>query len=1612
MTTSCNDVKKIFIENSCCENQMGTIAACRDVTLSNVHVDDLNVNGLGLLDRLMTDGTNSNYNRELVTDIVEEVQRNYDILGAERYIVQKDRARRRLENNVLYDYIVCGAGSAGAGTAYRLAKNHDKRVLVVERGEKRTRLYRQRGNRNAAYMSREYGNVYNTQLSHGPIENSNMVSGWNVKPDGPYPNYTYPVSGFTTTFSPSDPRMMGGASTFNGGVSHLMSDWVLEKMFSRARVAVDWSVWNDVKNSLKKEHLRSPNYYVKYQGEVLGETFENTSVPWIESVKHYADKYAEFTPYMEYGMGGTVPENGGTRGVFDHRYTFASGFSKNFGSAIWLEEFENGNDNLDIIYDAMCDKIMFDTSGTTPVANNVSLKIYDSIGNLEFGNLVSLGKDQTALLKEGGKVVLAGNIYQTPAILERSGIGDPDVLSEAGIPLLVDNAHVGNNLHNNIYLRPSIYAETSILGPTNDKLMFASEYDPRSLGTFSQNIASTVRSNSNRGSVKIAWRTGGSAASGIDDIECHGLRTRGSTHINPNNHFLSMTSNGWENNGASEDERNKHGLVECYQHVYDFVSGRVGKSAKYKYGTGRKANGMLASVQMTPETNMSFSLNEDSVAGLVADPVTGVYVSSGVGGDISTRTRDEIATSLQSMAQDSIHWSGTASLGPVLDEKFAVRGVEGVHVSDSSSMNMAYPYNNWISTAMMGHYVGSIILSNRSPPEIPMLDSTMNTLNVNGIPDFLMLQHNESTKLTRFEYSNDAIYTGFTISGTVFCQSTAESIKCRRSSDTIAFDDFTSDIDVVLSENTTLVVTDVLFTLSANGFSKNLAEIEFGLYDNDVPLKSITHNNETVVAGVHSFSSVDAVVNVETVTVKFTLAGHNTTFDENAFGSALASLLSVTPATVTVSTSYTGQTKGMTGNELFTFVRVFVKASLTSVENVLNSYSLADFTTALGVDILETSSPTSSKSLESDRERDLALLGPQHLGTWKYDNETFPLNACADGFRMTLAADGTVLTHNPNGLLLATASSTNVPAECYPLATNLSQLLTENGIAVSRTTAAGLINVAEYEIDGEYITFTNHEHSAYLGTQRMTYGASGRYNYWDATYGEYTIPYEYEQIDVDTMIMRIRVNTMLAAQSFIMKRQRMTHPIVGTWKLSDWNQGYTRGNAGSAGTWIGWQDYNQYLPFGQPAGTTFMEHNGDANPCYRDMRLTFTENGLVVQNFHGSGFPLVSGRSGVNADIWSAPLKCFREDQLDIATYIDKYGVTKPLRESAPDIGNIVTSTYTLGENLGGLQNPYGNYPGNSDTVDQPLEDEIIPMLTIQGNGILLGNQQNRNGPVGGNYWQHLDNFMDEIIYEYKLMTPNLLRLMIHYSFPNWSSFLLERVYEPSSLTSNETYSYTPGPLPPPPAPPMSPPSPSPPSPPPVPHYPPGVATGVVTFAPENLKGWTVTDGTLCTATRVDDYVEPLSNMYFQGSWEFTVEVKLPPESNSGIFYFVHNDAANSSIGIEYQVVTEESDDHTYSAGTRTFGALYGLLPSSIHPTYAGRGDNLWNSVVIRKTGDIVKHMLNGVTLLSYSTNDKTQIIANRDRTNPLWDKSEGRIQLQHHGEVGVCYRNPQYALL
>jgi choline dehydrogenase-like flavoprotein len=111
--------------------------------------------------------------------------------------------------------------------------------------------------------------------------------------------------------------------------------------------------------------------------------------------------------------------------------------------------------NLRVITGALVEKILFDNStpGEEPTATGVQY-IHD---------------ETSTTITANREVVLAAGVFNTPKILELSGIGARTLLEKHNIPLIVDNPNVGENLQDHIFA--PVYFEVADFVETKDKLM-------------------------------------------------------------------------------------------------------------------------------------------------------------------------------------------------------------------------------------------------------------------------------------------------------------------------------------------------------------------------------------------------------------------------------------------------------------------------------------------------------------------------------------------------------------------------------------------------------------------------------------------------------------------------------------------------------------------------------------------------------------------------------------------------------------------------------------------------------------------------------------------------------------------------------------------------------------------------------------------------------------------------------------------------------------------------------------------------------------------------------------------------------------------------------------
>ncbi|MCP9236220.1 DUF1080 domain-containing protein [Lewinella sp. JB7] len=201
--------------------------------------------------------------------------------------------------------------------------------------------------------------------------------------------------------------------------------------------------------------------------------------------------------------------------------------------------------------------------------------------------------------------------------------------------------------------------------------------------------------------------------------------------------------------------------------------------------------------------------------------------------------------------------------------------------------------------------------------------------------------------------------------------------------------------------------------------------------------------------------------------------------------------------------------------------------------------------------------------------------------------------------------------------------------------------------------------------------------------------------------------------------------------------------------------------------------------------------------------------------------------------------------------------------------------------------------------------------------------------------------------------------------------------------------------------------------------------------AQEMPPGWVAQDGVLYFDTEVEleqDYTGGRDIIYGErefDNFELSLDWKIPPGGNSGVFYHVKEGyGAPSEVAPEYQLIDDEgyADIHDLTGYNSQFGAehpeqlqdwqstaadyaMYTPDPAKKKLNPAGE----WNTTRIVYTPERVEHWLNGELVLSfvpYSDDWKEKRNSGKWKGAPDYGKfRSGYIALQDHGSP-LWFRN------
>jgi choline dehydrogenase len=300
-------------------------------------------------------------------------------------------------NELKADYVVVGAGSAGCVLSARLTENPHASVLLLEAGAKDRHPY--------IHVPAGFLRL---------LEHPTITWGSHTRPhaDTDHRELLFPRG-----------RGLGGSSAINGLLyvrpfAHDLDDWAQAG-------ATGWDAASAQPYFVRSETWRDGSHPRRGDRGPIQVTRVNNPPPVCEQVIEAA---------REAGYEFLDDPNADTRGpsVFYHQQTRRGRFRSSAARAYLQPAL--GRSNLRVL------------TGTDVV--RVLLE-----GGRAIGVEVIQPDGQLLRVLADKEVIVSAGVVGSPALLERSGIGDPDVLAAAGIPTQVPLRGVGRNLQDHYVAR-------------------------------------------------------------------------------------------------------------------------------------------------------------------------------------------------------------------------------------------------------------------------------------------------------------------------------------------------------------------------------------------------------------------------------------------------------------------------------------------------------------------------------------------------------------------------------------------------------------------------------------------------------------------------------------------------------------------------------------------------------------------------------------------------------------------------------------------------------------------------------------------------------------------------------------------------------------------------------------------------------------------------------------------------------------------------------------------------------------------------------------------------------------------------------------------------------
>jgi choline dehydrogenase len=527
-----------------------------------------------------------------------------------------------------FDYIVTGAGSAGCAVAARLSESRQYRVLLLEAGGRDTNPW-----------------IHIPMGFYKVFANPQVNWMYESEPEERLDN--------RTLYQPRG-KVLGGTSSINGmvymrGNAADYDEW-------RQRGCAGWDFDSVLPYFKKAEHQeRGPSAF-----HGVGGPLRVSDQP---RRLELADRLVEAA--IQAGLPANDDFNGAQQEGAGY-FQSTTGLSKRWSTATAYLRPARGRRNLVVQPNALATRILIEN------------------GNAVGVTYTSNGTEHTARAR--GEVIVCGGVFNSPQLLQLSGIGPGALLQEMGIPVVLDLPAVGRHLQDHFFVRLAYRCTRPV---TMNEL--ANSLPRRAFAMMQY----------------MLFKSGPLAASGVTA----GAFARSDPRLERPDLQFNFTPFSYATRDRSGAVPHPFpGFSLSAVHLRPDARGSVLiKSPDPKVPPAIKFNFL-----QTPYDLQALTAGMRLARTFTQQPALAPYVAEELVPGPSVNTDDEFEANIRQTASSNLHPVGTCRMGPegntVVDARLRVHGIGRLRVADAAIMPTVPAGNTNAPSIMIGEKAADMIL--------------------------------------------------------------------------------------------------------------------------------------------------------------------------------------------------------------------------------------------------------------------------------------------------------------------------------------------------------------------------------------------------------------------------------------------------------------------------------------------------------------------------------------------------------------------------------------------------------------------------------------------------------------------------------------------------------------------------------------------------------------------------------------------------------------------------------------------------------------------------------------------------------------------------------------